>query len=50
MTRLRHLASDRGATSVEYALIASLIAAVIAALVTILGQEVLALLASVNWW
>ena len=50
MTRLQHLASDRGATSVEYALIASLIAAVIAALVTLLGQDVLGLFTSVNWW
>lgn len=34
---------ERGATAVEYALLASLIAAVIAGVVGILGQEVLAL-------
>ena len=49
MTRL-DLASERGATSVEYALIASLIAAVIATLVTLLVQEVFGLFSSVNWW
>ncbi len=34
---------ERGATAVEYALIASLIAAVIAGVVTVLGEEVTAL-------
>jgi len=41
--------SDEGATAVEYALLASLIAAVIAGLVLTLGQETLALLTSLNW-
>ena len=50
MSRLKNVISESGATSVEYALIASLIAAVIAALVTLLGQDVLGLFTSVNWW
>lgn len=50
MKRIEHLATERGATSVEYALIASLVAAVVAALVMVLGQEVLGLLSSVEWW
>lgn len=35
-------ASEQGATAVEYALLASLIAAVIGAIVATLGQQVLA--------
>jgi Flp pilus assembly pilin Flp len=49
-SRIRNVVSERGATAVEYALIASLIAAVIAALVMLLGQDVLGLFESVNWW
>jgi Flp pilus assembly pilin Flp len=41
---------DDGATAVEYALIASLIAAVIAATVALVGEELLALFESVQWW
>jgi pilus assembly protein Flp/PilA len=48
--RFENLRDDRGATAVEYALIASLIAAVIAALVVLLGQDVLGLFESVHWW
>jgi len=40
---------DEGATAVEYALLASLIAAVIAGLVLTLGQEALTLFTSLNW-
>ena len=39
----RALANERGATAVEYALIASLIAAVVAGIVTVMGGEVLGL-------
>ena len=41
---------EGGATAVEYALIASLIAAVIAATVMLVGEEVLGLFESVTWW
>ena len=41
---------EEGATAVEYALIASLIAAVIAATVALVGEELLALFESVQWW
>jgi Flp pilus assembly pilin Flp len=41
--------SDRGATSIEYALIASLIAAFIAGAVLALGLNVLDLFTSVVW-
>lgn len=39
----RHARSDRGATAVEYAIIASLIAAVIVVVVGLVGVEVLGL-------
>ncbi|GAA4806354.1 Flp family type IVb pilin [Nocardioides caeni] len=42
-------APDRGATAVEYALLASLIAGVIIAVVGFLGQDVTALFTSVDW-
>lgn len=50
MTRptLEHQKRETGATSVEYALIASLIAAVIAGTVGLLGQRVVALF-NVPW-
>lgn len=41
---------SRGATSVEYALIGSLIAAVVALTVGRLGDEVAALFEAVRWW
>ena len=41
---------ESGATAVEYALMASLIAAVIAATVSLVGDEVTGMLASVAWW
>ena len=41
---------ENGATAVEYALMASLVAAVIAATVSLMGDEVTAMLASVAWW
>jgi Flp pilus assembly pilin Flp len=41
---------EAGATAVEYALIASFIAAVIAATVALVGEEVLGLFESVTWW
>ena len=41
---------EEGATAVEYALMASLVAAVVAATVSLLGEEVGALFASVVWW
>ena len=41
---------ESGATAVEYALIASFIAAVIAATVLLVGEEVLGLFESVTWW
>ena len=41
---------EAGATAVEYALIASLIAAVIAATVTLVGDEVMGMFESVAWW
>lgn len=40
---------EAGATSVEYALIASLIAAVIVGVVTLLGTDVLTLFDSLTW-
>ena len=40
---------ERGATSLEYAIMASLIAAVIVAAVGSLGQGVLSLFSSVHW-
>ena len=40
---------DRGATGVEYALIASLIAAIIAATVAFLGLDVLDNWGSISW-
>jgi Flp pilus assembly pilin Flp len=43
----RAAASDRGATAIEYALIAALVAGVIAATVGAVGQQVLALFATV---
>jgi Flp pilus assembly pilin Flp len=41
--------NETGAAAVEYALIASLIAAVIALSVSLLGQEVLAMFESVDF-
>ena len=41
---------ETGATAVEYALIASLIAAVIAATVALVGEEVMSMFESVQWW
>lgn len=41
--------ADRGATGVEYALIASLIAAIIAATVAFLGLDVLDNWGSISW-
>jgi pilus assembly protein Flp/PilA len=43
------LRDEAGATAVEYAIIASLIAAVIAATVVLLGEDVLGLFKSVVW-
>lgn len=43
MRTLRRIAQDDGATAVEYAIMASLIAGVVVATVIILGQQVLAL-------
>ena len=40
---------ERGATAVEYALVASLIAAVIVSAVTLLGQDVQGLFETVRW-
>ncbi len=47
----RHLTktTDRGATAVEYAIIASLIAAVIAATVALVGLDTLANWETVEW-
>ncbi len=42
------LKEDEGATAVEYAIMASLIAGVIAVMVGIVGQKVLGLFTSVN--
>lgn len=42
----RALRDQSGATAVEYALIASLIAAVIAGVVAVMGEEILALFQS----
>ena len=50
VARPRHPTCERGATAVEYALLASLVAAVIAAVVMVLGQDVLQLFESVSWW
>ena len=44
------LRRDRGASSVEYAIIGSLIAAVIALVVANLGNQVRLLFESVRWW
>lgn len=44
------LRDETGATAAEYALIASLVAAVIGATVTLLGEEVIQLFQSVQWW
>jgi Flp pilus assembly pilin Flp len=44
------LNDETGATAVEYAILVSLIAGVIAATVAILGGKVSALFSSVNWW
>jgi Flp pilus assembly pilin Flp len=41
---------ETGATAAEYALMASLIAAVIAATVALVGEELLGLFESVTWW
>ena len=41
---------ESGATAVEYALLASLIAAVIAATVQLIGEELLDAFTSVAWW
>ena len=41
---------ESGATAVEYAFIVSLIAAVIAATVALVGGEVLVMFESVAWW
>jgi Flp pilus assembly pilin Flp len=41
---------EDGATAVEYALIASFIAAVIAATVQLIGEEMLDAFTSVAWW
>ena len=43
--RLGHIRGDHGATAVEYALMASLIAVVIVASVTLFGQNVITLFA-----
>ncbi len=43
----RARAGDRGATAVEYALVAALIAGVIAATVGVVGQQVLALFSTI---
>lgn len=41
---------EDGATAVEYALIASLIAAVVAATVQLVGEELIDAFNSVTWW
>ena len=41
---------ESGATAVEYAVMASLIAAVIAATVELLGEEVADMFAAIVWW
>lgn len=43
------LQSDKGASSVEYAILAALIAAVIVGIVLLLGQEVVDLF-GLDWW
>ena len=43
------LLQDRGASSIEYAILGSLIAAVIVLVVTTLGTQVLALFQTVSW-
>ncbi len=43
----KRMLEEQGATAVEYAILAPLIAAVIAAIVATLGQQVLALFTSV---
>lgn len=40
---------EDGATSIEYAIMASLIAAVIAGIVTVLGGQVLNLFDAIRW-
>ena len=45
-----HSRRDRGASSVEYAILGSLIAAVIALVVANLGNQVRLLFESVKWW
>ena len=47
-TVVEFLKEDQGATAVEYAIIASLIAAVIAGTAGVMGQKVLGLFTSVN--
>jgi Flp pilus assembly pilin Flp len=41
---------ERGATAIEYGLLLAVIAAVIAASVTLLGGEVKVLYESAKWW
>ncbi|MGD9975783.1 MAG: Flp family type IVb pilin [Desulfatirhabdiaceae bacterium] len=55
MNRLSHqiycfLSSEDGASAAEYAILASLIAAVIALTVDILGKQVSEFFVKVNWW
>ncbi len=44
------LKDETGATAVEYAILASLIAAFIAATVAVLGGQVSNMFSLVNWW
>ena len=47
MSRLQH---ETGATAVEYGLLVALIAGVIIGTVILLGDPVIGLYASVQWW
>lgn len=46
---VRDLSDERGAASIEYAILGSLIAAVIVLTVATLGTQVLALFQTVSW-
>lgn len=48
--KVGQLRKEDGATSVEYAILGSLIAAVIVGVVTTLGGRVLNLFDAIRWW
>ena len=48
--KFRQPGREEGATSVEYAILGSLIAAVIVGIVTTFGGQVLNLFDAIRWW